>query len=115
MIWNIIAILGLIGLNAFFVSVEIAALTSRKARIEKISESDSNTADIVISWLENQAVRDKIIAGVQLGVTAVNLALGAVGENTFEALLSPLFVGAQLPASMKFLFPVIGGLPLVLF
>lgn len=114
MIWNIIGIFVLLGLNAFFVSVEIAALTSRKARIEKISESGSNAADIVISWLENQAVRDKIIAGVQLGVTAVNLALGAVGENTFEALLSPLFVGDQLPESMKFLLPVIGGLPLVL-
>jgi len=68
----------------------------------------------VISWLENSAIRDKMIAGVQLGVTAVNLALGAVGENTFEALLSPLFAGAQLPASLQFLLPVIGGLPLVL-
>jgi len=51
MIGNIIAIILLIGLNAFFVSVEIAALTSRKARIEKISASGNSAADIVISWL----------------------------------------------------------------
>ncbi len=114
MIWNIVAIFLLIALNAFFVSVEIAALTSRKARIEKTAETGNGAAEIVRSWLENPASRDRMIAGVQLGVTAVNLALGAVGENTLEALIDPLFQGIQLPLYIQFLLPLTASLPLVL-
>lgn len=114
MIGNIIAIILLIALNAFFVSVEIAALTSRKVRIDNIADTGNKAALIVKTWLVNPATRDRLIAGVQLGVTAVNLALGAVGENTLKALLDPLFQGMQLPPYLQFLLPVTASLPLIL-
>ncbi|NMC12540.1 MAG: HlyC/CorC family transporter [Chloroflexi bacterium] len=113
MIWNIIAIIILIALNACFVSVEIAVLTSRKARIDNIADTGNKSALIVKSWLENPATRDRLIAGVQLGVTAVNLALGAVGENTLEALMEPLFQDIQLPQHIRFLLPITASLPLL--
>lgn len=64
-------------------------------------------------WLENTATRDRLIAATQLGITLVSLALGAVGENTFEALLSPLFARIILPESLLFLEKLIAFLPLV--
>jgi len=114
LIWNLIAILILVALNAFFVSVEFSAVASRRTRIELLAESGNAPAKIVKSWLENPSARDRLIAASQLGITIVSLALGAVGENTFEALLKPLFATLSLPASFTFLGPILAGLPLAI-
>ena len=82
--WSFLLILLLVLLNGFFVSVEFAAVTSRRARIDMLAESGNPSAKIVKTWLENPAARDRLIAASQLGITLVSLALGAVGENTFE-------------------------------
>lgn len=107
-------ILLLVALNAFFVSVEFAAVTSRRSRIEMLAKSGNGAAQIVKTWLENPAARDHLIAASQLGITIVNLALGVVGENTFQVLLQPLFQHLNLPASYQLLVQLIAGLPLVL-
>jgi putative hemolysin len=112
--WNFVLIFTLVGLNAFFVSVEFAAVTSRRTRIELLAETGNTPAKIVKSWLENPAARDHLIAASQLGITIVSLALGAVGENTFQALLEPSFSKLSIPASFAFLDPVLAALPLVI-
>jgi putative hemolysin len=112
-VWNFLIILILVGLNAFFVSVEFSAVTSRRTRIELMAEEGSIPAQIVKSWLENPAARDRLIAASQLGITIVSLALGAVGENTFEALFAPFFHSLTLPVNLEILSPVLTSLPLV--
>jgi putative hemolysin len=112
--WNILFIFLLVGLNAFFVSVEFAAVTSRRSRIELIAESGYAAAKIVKTWFENPAARDRLIAASQLGITIASLALGAVGENTFQVLLQPLFRSLNLPPAYQVLAPILAGLPLVL-
>jgi CBS domain containing-hemolysin-like protein len=87
--WNFLLILLLIAINAFFVSVEFAAVASRKARIEIRADEGNASARIVKSWLENPATRDRLIAASQIGITMVGLALGAIGENTFQGILAP--------------------------
>ena len=114
LVWSFLLILLLVLLNAFFVSVEFAAVSSRRARIEVMAESGVHSAAIVKSWLENPAARDRLIAASQLGITMVSLALGAVGENTFEALLEPLFENLILPSYLQRLVPLMAALPLVL-
>ena len=113
-IWNFLLILLLIALNAFFVSVEFAAVASRRARIEILAEENNAAARIVKRWLENPFARDRLIAASQLGITMVGLALGAIGENTFQVLLSPFFSTLILPDNLKFLGPILNVLPLVL-
>jgi CBS domain containing-hemolysin-like protein len=114
LIWNLALILVLVGLNGFFVSVEFAAVASRRSRIEIQAEAGNPAAQIVQGWLENPAARDRLIAASQLGITIVSLALGAVGENTFERLLDPYFHALALPAGLSALAPVLAALPLVL-
>jgi putative hemolysin len=114
LLWNFIFILVLVALNAFFVSVEFAAVTSRRARIELLAESGSSPAKIVRSWLEYPAKRDRLIAASQLGITIVSLALGAIGENTFQAFLEPYFAQMSLSTNFQFLEPILVGLPLVI-
>ena len=112
--WSILLIFVLVGLNGFFVSVEFAAVSSRRARIDLLSDQGNSAAQIVKTWLENPGTRDRLIAASQLGITMVSLALGAVGENTFEALLDPYFHNVALPPALKILVPVLAALPLVI-
>jgi CBS domain containing-hemolysin-like protein len=100
--------------NAFFVSVEFAAVASRKARIEILAEEGNAAARIVKSWLENPSKRDRMIAASQIGITMVGLALGAIGENTFQVLLQPIISTLTLPDNLEFLTPFLNALPLIL-
>jgi putative hemolysin len=112
--WNLVLIFTLVALNAFFVSVEFAAVASRRTHIELLAEAGNAPAKIVKSWLENPAARDHLIAASQLGITAVSLALGAVGENTFEAMLAPFFAKWSISTNFQFLVPILAVLPLVI-
>lgn len=111
---NVTLIFVLVALNGFFVSVEFAAVAARRARIERLAEDGDAAARIVQAWLERPAARDRLIAASQLGITIVSLALGAVGENTFEALLAPYFHAGDLPARWQGLAAVVEALPLVI-
>ncbi len=113
-VWYFLLILLLIALNAFFVSVEFAAVTARKARLELLAEDGNSAARIVKNWIDNPAARDRLIAASQLGVTIVSLALGAVGENTFQELLTPWFNRISLAPSLQRLTSLLAALPLVL-
>jgi len=112
--WSFLLILILVALNGFFVSVEFAAVTSRRARIDLLADSGNYSAKIVKTWLENPAARDRLIAASQLGITLVSLALGAVGENTFEEILTPLFGHPNLQGAVQWLSPILAALPLII-
>ncbi len=114
MFGSILFIFVLVALNGFFVSVEFAAVASRRARIQVLADAGNRSAQLVQAWLENPATRDRLIAGSQLGITIVSLALGAIGENTVEQILAPYFEHLVLPASFQLLVPIVAALPLVI-
>ena len=113
-VWDFLLILVLIGLNAFFTSVEFASVAASRTRIELLANEGNQAAKIVKSWLENPASRSRLIAGCQLGITIVSLALGALGENTFQKLLAPYFDRIALAPSFRQLTSLLAALPLVL-
>jgi len=113
-LFNLILIVVLIALNGFFVSIEFAAVASRKSKIELLAKENNKAAKIVKSWIDNTATRDHLIAAAQLGITIVSLALGAVGENTFEALLEPVVSNLNFPEEWATLTSALSVLPLVL-
>jgi len=113
MIWNFLLIFLLVGLNGFFVATEFAVITARKSRVRLQAEEGNTAAQQVLIWLENPNARDRLIAAAQLGITIASLALGAVGENTFEALLEPIFHSLEIPVQWSRIEPVLTALPLV--
>ncbi len=113
MIWNVILILLLVALNGFFVATEFAVITARKTRVRLQAEEGNTAAKQVLIWLENPQARDRLIAAAQLGITIASLALGAIGENTFEALLEPMFHSLEIPVQWSRIGPVLTALPLV--
>ena len=113
-LWNFLIILALIGLNAFFVAVEFAAVSVRRSRIELLADEGNRAALIIKTWLESHATRDRLIAAAQLGITIVSLALGAVGENTFQALLDPYFERLNLSGLLHASSPILAAMPLII-
>src|SRR5512140_3276661 len=112
--WNVVLIFTLIGLNAFFTATEFAVVASRRARLDVLVEGEDAAARLVRRWLEQPSARDRLIAATQLGITLVSLALGAVGENTFQAWLEPYFLPGALPPALQFLDGILPILPLLL-
>ena len=104
----------LILLNGFFVGVEFSVVASRKTRLDLLSDANTRAARLVHRWLDDESARDRLIAASQLGITLVSLALGAAGENAFEAWLDPYFHAVELPAGLAFLQGIIPALPLVI-
>jgi len=111
-VWDFLLILVLIGLNAFFTSVEFASVAARRTRVELLAEEGNAAAKIVKSWLENPSARSRLIAACQLGITVVSLALGALGENTFQQLLAPTFDRLALAPAFRQLTSLLAALPL---
>lgn len=89
-------------------------MASRRARLDLMTDPSGAVSQQVHRWLDQPAARERLIAATQLGITVVSLALGAVGENTFEAWLEPYFHNAHFPAWLQFLDGLLPALPLVL-
>ncbi len=113
-IYNLILIAFLISLNAFFVAVEYAVVASRRSRLEVVAERESRAARIVHEWLENSQTRDRLIAANQVAITLINLAVGAVSENTFAAIFMPIIQNIQIPQEFSVMYQIIQALPVIL-
>jgi putative hemolysin len=84
---ELIALLGLIVLNAFFVAGEYALVTARRTRIMELGHQGSRRARDV---LRITADPPRFIAAMQLGVTITSLAIGALGEPLFANVFDPV-------------------------
>lgn len=85
---NLLIFIVLLALTAFFVASEFAFVKVRQTRIDQLvaeGKTGSITAKKVITHL------DEYLSATQLGITLTSLAIGMVGESTFEFILHPLF------------------------
>jgi CBS domain containing-hemolysin-like protein len=84
---QLVVMLLLIGLNAFFVSVEFATVTVPRPRIDQLASHGDKTASLVQKLL---ADADRVLAASQVGITMASLALGWLGDRVAEGIISPL-------------------------
>jgi magnesium and cobalt exporter, CNNM family len=82
----LIAVAGLILLNAFFVAAEYGLVTARRTRIQELADEGSRRARLVLRIIADPP---RFIAAMQLGVTATSLGIGALGEPVLERVLHP--------------------------
>src|SRR3954465_12163456 len=86
---ELLALLGLVLLNAFFVAAEYGLVTSRRTRIMELEHEGNRRARAV---LRITADPPRFISAMQLGVTLTSLAIGAFGEQVlshhFEAVMA---------------------------
>lgn len=86
-LWKILATLGLVGLNAFFVAAEFAAVGGRRARLEHLAARGNWVARLS---LVIKRKLDLYLSTCQLGITIASLSLGYVTEPAVAALFAPL-------------------------
>lgn len=86
----------LVAINGFFVAAEFAFVKIRGSQIQQFVREGRPFAKTA-RWL-GERLEDSLSA-CQLGITIASLALGAVGEPAFHALLSPLLSPLNLGAT----------------
>ena len=84
---GILVVIILVAANAFFVATEFALVSSRGTRIDQLAANGNRAARLVQQAKANPT---RFISGTQLGVTVASLLLGAVGEETFAAIVQPV-------------------------
>src|SRR6202521_3195496 len=84
---HVFGVLFLIGVNGFFAAAEFSLVAVRLSRVRQLVEAGDARAKIVLDLLAHP---DRIVSGVQVGMTITSLGLGAVGELTLASLLRPL-------------------------
>ena len=88
---ELLALAGLILLNAFFVAAEYGLVTSRRTRIRELEREGNRQARRVLKITGDPP---RFISAMQLGVTVTSLAIGALGEPLFSHLFEPAIATA---------------------
>ena len=86
----------LVAINGFFVAAEFAFVKIRGSQIQQFVREGRPFAKTA-RWLAERL--EDSLSACQLGITIASLALGAVGEPAFHALLNPLF--RSLPETVQ--------------
>lgn len=92
----ILATVGLLVANAFFVGAEFAIISARRSSIEPRAEAGGRAARVVLWAMERVSL---MLAAAQLGVTVCSVSLGVVAEPALAYALEPLVLRAGLPES----------------
>jgi magnesium and cobalt exporter, CNNM family len=108
---ELLALLGLILLNAFFVAAEYGLVTSRRTRIMELEHEGNRRARAVLRITGDPP---RFIAAMQLGVTMTSLAIGALGEQVlahrFDAVMSTVLAVILALLVVTYLHVVFGEL-----
>jgi CBS domain containing-hemolysin-like protein len=92
---NLIIVIILVTLNAFFVAAEFSLVSVRRTRIEELVAQGKQSAAAVKKALEDP---DRFIAATQLGITIASLGLGWAGEPALAHLIDPVVALLPIPA-----------------
>jgi len=105
---RVLVVLALVAGNAFFVVGEYAVVTARRASLAGLAERGSKRAGVALRLMDDPV---RVISTVQVGITAIGILTGAIGEPLVSDLL-----GGGLPAWASFViaFGVVTYLSVVL-
>src|SRR5262245_57177182 len=79
--------------NGFFSAAEIAVVSVRRSRIDKLIETGSTSAQVVARLKDDS---DRFLATVQIGVTLVGSLASAIGGASAIEYLGPIFRASSI-------------------
>jgi putative hemolysin len=91
---QLFGVLILVGVNAFFAAAEFSLVAVRLSRVRQLVEKGDARAKIVEGLLGDL---NRVVSGVQVGITLASLSLGYLGEITLAGMLSPLVAAIPRP------------------
>ncbi len=84
---RLLGLFALVAVNGFFAAVEFSLVAVRHSRVRQLVEAGRARAKIVLDLIGKL---DRVVSGVQVGITLTSLGLGALGESTLASLLTPV-------------------------
>ncbi len=87
---DILIILGLILVNGLFAMSEIAVVSSKRIRLQKLAENGSRGAQAALELSDSPS---RFLSTIQVGITLIGIFNGAFGEASLVAQLSPKVEG----------------------
>ncbi|CAB4870052.1 unannotated protein [freshwater metagenome] len=105
---GLVGVLLLILANAFFVTAEYALVTAPRARLQALANEGRGGAARALKLMDEPV---RLLGTIQVGITTLGIALGALGEPVFRELLEPALATA---ASFALAFLIITFLSVVL-
>lgn len=84
---RLLAVVLLVAVNGFFAAAEFSLVAVRASRVRQLLERGDARARIVQQLLSQL---DRVVSGVQVGITLTSLAIGALGEPLFAELFRPM-------------------------
>jgi putative hemolysin len=93
---DILLLLGLVVLNGIFAMSEIALMTARKARLQKLAGLGDGTAQAALELGDDP---NKFLSTIQIGITSISVLNGILGEATFARPLGAWLQSLGLPAT----------------
>jgi CBS domain containing-hemolysin-like protein len=84
-VWGIVALIGLLLVNAFFVAAEFSIIAARRSQIEPRALAGSRAAKTALYAMEHATL---MLATTQLGITIASLLILNVSEPAIHRLLS---------------------------
>jgi CBS domain containing-hemolysin-like protein len=96
--WRLLLVLGLILINAFFVTTEFAIFSVRRSRIAQLVASGDNLAKKV---QDLQRGIERLLSTTQVGITLSSLALGWIGERAIAQIFADRLVNLPIAHSLS--------------
>ena len=91
---RLLGLFALVAVNGFFAAVEFSLVAVRQSRVRQLVDQGRFRAKIVLELIGKL---DRVVSGVQVGITLTSLGLGALGESTLASILTPLV--ANIPGA----------------
>jgi putative hemolysin len=88
---RLLGLLALVAVNGFFAAVEFSLVAVRYSRVRQLVSEGRASAKVVLDLIGKL---DRVVSGVQVGITLTSLGLGALGESTLASILAPLLANA---------------------
>lgn len=97
---RILALIGLLAANGFFVAAEFSVVRSRRSRLEAMARSGDAKARLVLRATASLA---RLLSASQFGITLASIGIGVLAEetlaHTFAASLGPAATALRLSAA----------------
>jgi CBS domain containing-hemolysin-like protein len=91
LIFDLLIILLLVAMTAFYVAAEFASVAVRVVRIQALAEEGNATAKRLLPHLKDAQCLDRYVAACQVGITISSLILGAYGQKRLALHFQPFF------------------------
>ncbi len=91
---RILALVGLLAANAFFVAAEFSVVRSRRSRLEAMARSGDAKARLVLKATASMA---RLLSASQFGITLASIGIGVLAEETLAHSFATSLAGLSAP------------------